>query len=51
MSEAVGSFELALERVWALFRRATWRATEGEVGEAALLLLSLDDCELPIAGA
>ena len=49
MSWAVGSFALALERVCALFLRPTerGRATEGEVGEAALLLLSLD-CELPI---
>jgi len=49
MSCAVGSFALAFESVWALFRRPTGRGrtTEGEVGEAALLLLSLD-CELPI---
>ena len=49
MSWAVGSFALAFERVCALFLRPTerGRATEGEVGEAALLLLSLD-CELPI---
>lgn len=49
MSWAVGSFALALERVCALFLRPTerGRATEGEVGEAALLLLSLD-CELPM---
>jgi hypothetical protein len=50
MSCAVGSFELALERI-ALFLRPILRgrATEGEVGEAALFLLSLDcDCELPI---
>lgn len=49
MSCAVGSFALALERVCALFLRPTerGRATEGEVGEAALLLLSLD-CELPM---
>ena len=49
MSCAVGSFALAFERVCALFLRPTGRgrATEGEVGEAALLLLSLD-CELPI---
>jgi hypothetical protein len=50
MSCAVGSFALALERVCALFRRPTGRgrATEGEVGEAALLLLLSLDCELPI---
>jgi hypothetical protein len=49
MSWAVGSFALAFERVCALFLRPTerGRATEGEVGEAALLLLSLD-CELPM---
>lgn len=49
MSCAVGSFALAFERVCALFLRPTerGRATEGEVGETALLLLSLD-CELPI---
>ena len=49
MSCAVGSFALSLERVCALFLRPTerGRATEGEVGEAALLLLSLD-CELPM---
>lgn len=53
MREAVGGapgFWWACERVWALaFRLATWRATEGEVGEVALLLLSLVcDCEFPI---
>lgn len=49
MSWEVGSFALALERVCALFLRPTWRgrATVGEEGEAALLLVSLD-CELPI---
>ena len=49
MSCEVGSFALALERVCALFLRPTWRgrATVGEDGDAALLLVSLD-CELPI---
>jgi hypothetical protein len=47
MSWAVGSFELL--RI-ALFLRPIWRGrvTEGEVGEAALFLLSLDDCVLPM---
>ena len=56
MSWAVGSFALAFERVCALFLRPTerGRATEGEVGEAALLLFLLPlpslDCEFPMVG-